>query len=197
VIPAEYSAFFGASTQASAALLGLLFVSVSLAPERTFGREAEPGRQALATSSFAALANVFFVSFSSLIPNLPFGDLILVAGVIAAGQTLALLIWLPSWRREHILLRSLALFAVSAFIYVEEIRIGLQLMPAPANTGALTGLLELLLAAYAISLARAWELLGAPHTRGAMGGTFEWIRSRFGAKDRAAQPETPPKTGPS
>ena len=48
MIPAAYSNFLIASTQASAALIGLLFVSVSIAPERVFGRQAEANHQALA-----------------------------------------------------------------------------------------------------------------------------------------------------
>ncbi len=67
MLPAECANFLVASTQASAALIGLLLVSVSIAPERVFGSKAEATRRALALSSFTALANVFFVSFGSLV----------------------------------------------------------------------------------------------------------------------------------
>jgi len=187
VIPAAYSNFMVASTQASAALIGLLFVSVSIAPERVFGGRAEGGRQALALSAFTALANVFFISFSGLIPNLPFGIFVMVAGGLAASQTLALLTLLPSWRRERTLLSSLFLFAVSAAIYGNEIAIGVRLTFASNDTGALTGLLQLLLGGYSIGLARAWELLGAPHGRGPISALWEWLRSTF-ASPRAGSP---------
>ncbi len=42
-MPADYQNFLVASTQASAALIGLLFVAVSVSRERIFGGEAEPG----------------------------------------------------------------------------------------------------------------------------------------------------------
>jgi hypothetical protein len=186
MIPSAYTNFLVASTQASAALIGLLFVSVSISPERVFGSRAEAGRQAMALSSFTALANVFFVSFSSLIPNVPYGVFVVIAGIIAAGQTLALLALVSSWRRERILIRSLTLFAVSGVVYGYEIAIGVHLISAPSNSGWLTTLLEVLLGGYTIGLARAWELLGAPRGRSLFSTLGAWLASRFGAPAGAA-----------
>jgi hypothetical protein len=182
MIPTPYENFLAASTQASAALIGLLFVSVSIAPERVFGRRAEAGRQLLALSSFTALANAFFVSFGSLIPNVPLGVLVVVPGLVAASQTLSLLRLVPSWRHDRTLLRGLTLFGVSGVIYAYEIAIGFRLWSAPADTAALTVLLELLLGVYAIGLARAWELLGASHRRGIAGGAVRWLQARLGTR---------------
>jgi hypothetical protein len=178
VIPAAYSNFLVASTQASAALIGLLFVSVSISPERVFGREAEAGRQALALSAFTALANVFFISFGGLIPNLSFGVLVVIAAMIAASQTLALLASLATWRREGILIRSLVLFGASAAIYGFEIVIGVKLISRPTDTSSLTVLLELLLGGYSIGLARAWQLLGARQGRGIISGIWARLTTR-------------------
>jgi hypothetical protein len=200
VIPAAYSNFLVASTQASAALIGLLFVSVSISPERVFGREAEAGRQALALSAFTALANVFFISFGGLIPNLSFGVLVVIAAMIAASQTLALLASLATWRREGILIRSLVLFGASAAIYGFEIVIGVKLISRPTDTSSLTVLLELLLGGYSIGLARAWQLLGARQGRGIISGIWARLTTRSRAprvgvsvrehpKDAARDPE--------
>jgi len=178
MIPAAYSNFLVASTQASAALIGLLFVSVSIQPERVFGRQAEAERQALALSAFTALANVFFVSFSGLIPNLSFGVFVVIAGAVAMSQTLALLGLLPKWRRERTLVQGLVLLAISAAIYGYEIGTGVRLIFTPADNGSLTVLLELLLGGYSIGLARAWQLLGAPHGRGTISGLWERLTSR-------------------
>ncbi len=93
MIPAPYENFLVASTQASAALIGLLFVSVSIAPERVFGGQAEAEKQA--RSAFTALANVFFISFTSLIPHLSIGIVVVVIGAVALNQTLSLLFLVP------------------------------------------------------------------------------------------------------
>lgn len=160
-MPAPYQNFLSASVQASAALIGLLFVSISIAPERVFGGTAESRRQAQALSAFTALANVFFISFFSLVPNISLGPIITGIACVAVLQTLGLLFLFPRWRRERTLLRGLFLFLLSAVIYGGEIEVGISLWIKPLNTGALTGLLEILLGAYAVGLGRAWELLGA------------------------------------
>lgn len=161
MVTAEYQPFLTASVAASAALIGLLFVSISIAPERVFGEEAESGRMAQALSSFTALTNVFFISFASLIPKLPIGPVVTVIAIPAILQTLGLLLLFPQWRADRTLRRGLSLFAISLAIYGYEMAYGIQLWVGSPGPGALTGLLELLLGAYAIGLGRAWELLGA------------------------------------
>src|SRR2546430_6173997 len=96
--PAAYQPFFTASVAASAALTGLLFVSVSIAPERVFGKEAESGRQAQALSAFTALANVFFISFGGLMPDVPLGVIVTIVAIPAVLQTIALLGLARHWR---------------------------------------------------------------------------------------------------
>src|SRR5581483_289117 len=162
MVAAEFQTFLVASVAASSGLIGLLFVSVSVAPERVFGPRSEAVRQARAVSAFTALANVFFFSLVSLVPGINAGLVAMITGFVALLQTLALLRLLREWRTEGALLRSLILFLGSAAIYGGEIFVGLELWLKPSATGALTGLLELTLGAYAIGLGRAWELLGAP-----------------------------------
>lgn len=178
MLPAPYENFLTASTQASAALIGLLFVAISIAPQRVFGGEAQSHRQAQALSAFTALSNIFFISFASLIPNIPIGPVVFVVAIPAVLQTLALLALLPSWRSEGTVRRGLFLFVASAAIYGYEMVIGVRLWHAPSDTGALTGLLELLLGAYAVGLGRAWELLGAPRS-GFIASVVALLRAPF------------------
>jgi len=103
---------------------------------------------------------------------------VFVVAIPAVLQTLALLALLPSWRSEGTLWRGLFLFVASAAIYGYEMVIGVQLSRTPADTGALTGLLELLLGAYAVGLGRAWELLGAPRS-GFISGVVALLRAPF------------------
>ncbi len=159
---AAYQNFLMASTQASAALIGLLFVAITLAPERVFGEHAEAGRQARALSAFTALANIFFISFSMLIPDVTVGLVVIAVGGVSTLQTLSLLLLLRHWHAQGVMWRSLVLFVGSLAIYGGEIAVGIQLWSHPASTGALTGVLELLLGAFGVGLGRAWELLGAP-----------------------------------
>ena len=162
MVTSEYLPFFNASVAASAALIGLLFVSVSVAPERIFGQEADPRRQAQAISAFSALANVFFISMSSLIPGVLIGVVVTAVAGASTLQLLGLIVMVRNYRADLInTIRGGILFLVSAIVYGTEIYLGLLLWTRP-STGALVGLLELLLGAYAIGLGRAWQLLGAP-----------------------------------
>lgn len=187
MLPAQYHDFLVASTQASAALIGLLFVAITLAPERVFGEQAEAGRQAGALSAFTALANIFFVSFSALIPDVRIGLIVVLVAGVATIQTLGLLVLLRHWHAQGVLRRSLILLAGSLAIYGGELAVGAQIWIKPSSPGSLTGLLELLLGAYAIGLGRAWELLGAPRM-----GLVSRLLARL---DRARKPE-PGKPAP-
>jgi hypothetical protein len=178
MVPAEFQTFLVASVAASSALIGLLFVSVSVAPERVFGPQSEAVRQARAVSAFTALANIFFLSLTSLIPGVNAGLVAMITGLVSTLQTLALLRLIGEWRVEGALLRSLILFLGSAAIYGGEIYLGLLLWVKPSATGALAGLFEVVLGAYAIGLGRAWELLGAPRS-GFITGAIESIAGRL------------------
>src|SRR5258708_6825442 len=63
--PGAFTNFFLASAGAGAALVGLLFVAVSVAPEQPFAPGSAPERRGVATAAFIALANAFFVSLAS------------------------------------------------------------------------------------------------------------------------------------
>ena len=178
VVPADFQPFFTASVAASSALIGLLFVSVSIAPERVFGEHAEGRRQAQAVSAFSALANVFFISMSSLIPGVLLGLVVTAVATASSVQLLGLLVRAPAWRASGVeLVRGLILFLVSATIYGTELYLGIQLWAKPGTTAALIGLLEVLLGAYAIGLSRAWQLLGAPRT-GMLSSFLDYLEQR-------------------
>jgi hypothetical protein len=162
MVTAEFQPFFSASVAASAALIGLLFVSVSIAPERVFGLQSDAVRQAQALSAFTALANVFFISMMALIPEVLFGLVVTVVSLPAILQTLALLSLVKPWHRSGILGRGMFLFLASAAIYGYELSVGIQMSRNPNSVGNVISLLFILMGAYAVGLGRAWELLGAP-----------------------------------
>jgi hypothetical protein len=187
MVPAQYISFLLASAGASAALIGLLFVAVSVDPERVFGRQAVAQRQAEALSAFTALVNVFFISLGGLDPGLNIGTLAVIMGILALSQTLALLRLWPRWQHDRQVVRGLILFIASAAVYGYQIWTAQHLIGTPRDISALNSLLGLLLGAYAIGLVRAWELLGAPSGLGlsAMMGTA--LGSRRAAQRSASR----------
>ena len=189
MVTAEFQPFFLASVGASATLIGLLFVSVSVAPERVFGQQSDAVRQAQALSAFSALANIFFISLMSLIPGILFGLVVWIISIPAMVQTLALLGLAGKWHQGGIVARGLLLFLASAVIYGYEFALGIQMWRDPTNKGALINLLLVLLGAYAVGLGRAWELLGAPRT-----GFISSVWALIGSVRRRQPDEAKPKS---
>lgn len=73
MVPEAFHDYFIASTGAGAALVGLLFVAISIAPERTVMRSAPVERRAVALSAYTALLNAFFLSMVALLPQTNLG----------------------------------------------------------------------------------------------------------------------------
>src|SRR5437588_9920681 len=76
VVPPEFANFFIACASAGGALVGLLFVAISIAPEQIVTPRAPLERQAVAGSAFTALVNAFFISLVALIPHFSVGSVI-------------------------------------------------------------------------------------------------------------------------
>ncbi len=161
MVPPQFTNFFIASASAGAALVGLLFVAVSIAPEQIVMANAPIERQAMAASSFTALLNAFFISLGALIPwNVGY----LILFMSAAGLTNSLILtWnllkeRQSWQN---VLRRLFLIVASFIIYGWELYVAIGLLYEPNNLGSFYTLTGLLLSVYGIGLLRAWQLLGA------------------------------------
>src|SRR6476619_470175 len=87
----DFTSFFLASAGAGAALVGLLFVAVSVNPGRNAGPSAPPERPAVAASAYTALINAFFVSLAALIQRETFIGAALMVSVISVIATLRLI----------------------------------------------------------------------------------------------------------
>ena len=171
MVPPEFANFFIASASAGGALVGLLFVAVSIAPEQIVAAQAPVERQAVSGSAFTALMNAFFISLFALIPNfnigfiiIPFSFICLLTSLIQAWR---LLRRTNNWQS---LLRRAVLVIISFTLYGLEMWNGYQLFTYPSQPGNVYGLISCLLGAFAIGLIRAWELLGVRRY-----GFFGWL----------------------
>ncbi|HYB02002.1 MAG TPA: hypothetical protein VED37_17405 [Ktedonobacteraceae bacterium] len=164
MIPDSMDNYFIASTGASAALVGLLFVSISLWPREKM-RSAPRAWRAVAGGSFFAFVNVFLISLSALITGFHLGWLVLVIGLLGIGNSLLLGLPLlrptPDWK-EHssVLLANLVMVFYGLALYLAEVYFGIRLLLVPADALAVEGIAQVLLLLYALGLIRAWELLG-------------------------------------
>jgi hypothetical protein len=173
MVPTDFANYFLATAGAGAALIGLLFVAISINPERTFGRDAQPVRQRVASSAFTALVNAFFISTSALIPHTNVGYITLIMGGIGLLNSLRLAgeFLVGYWRSSlavrlpwPVALRALAFVAVSLILYGYEVVLAVLLLIQPDAVDFVYTLTGILLGIYGLGLVRAWELLGAPRS---------------------------------
>ncbi|HLW03780.1 MAG TPA: hypothetical protein VKT82_34355 [Ktedonobacterales bacterium] len=173
MVPPAFMTFFATSASAGAALVGLLFVAVSIAPHETVKTSAPIERQATSASAFTALINAFFISLGALIPASNIGIFTLFMSVLGLLNTLTLTRHLVMpWPGLNGLVRRGPLVAAGLIIYGYEMYFAILLLITPDDKGPLYGLMGLLLGVYGLGIVRAWQLLGAKRF-GFFGGFFD------------------------
>lgn len=185
MVPAALQNYFLANTQTSAALVGLLFLAVSIAPQQTVTKGAPAERRTVALSTYTSLLNAFFLSQVAILPqgNLGWAALIL-SGIGLTNQ--GYLAWDLFRHTERIwfyLGRGAFLIAVGLLLYGWELYDALLLLQSPSNSTPISALAVLLLGLYAFSLARAWQLLG-----GSTHGIGEWLSPLHTSDARQSAP---------
>lgn len=143
---------FAASIGSAAALIGLLFVSISVAPDRIFGPEAQAERRSDAERAFTALGNVFFVSLVALLPHSARGAIVVIA-VLAMAQTAR--VGIGAFRLDHNWRR---LGLISFGCYTFELIAAFRLSSNDASADALV---YIILGLYSYALGVSWGLLGS------------------------------------
>ncbi len=173
----DFNNFFLAVAGASAGLIGLLFVAVSVAPESIVQTRAPVERRALATSAYTALLNAFVISLGALIPQSlrSLGGFVSTMAVLGVIDTLYVgrqLLWHPrNWRNA---LRRSFLFVSSLGLYAFELDDGFTLRHGPDQPAVLIPLAVVLIGICITGMARAWQLLGARRT--GLGGWLSVLR---------------------
>ncbi len=157
MVPGSYTAYFAAVTGAAGALIGLLFVSVTLRPETVFGEGAPDRGKALAAAAFTGLVNTFFLSMSALVPGSNLGYPAVVIGVASLVEAI---------RSRGKLSRSrsqLAYLLLSMSTFTFQIVEGVYLIVQPHGNSGVENLAWVMIGSMAISLGRAWALLQGKH----------------------------------
>jgi hypothetical protein len=154
---ASYSEFFTASVTVAGALVGLLFVALSLSPERLRdARNVE--HQAIAATAFTALVDALFVSLIALQPGggLDYGAVIFGALGLSSTAGLALRLW-RSRHLGHLSNRWPFFLAVIMAVYAAQLISGLV---PQTLAGAETRTATFVYVLFGVGIARAWQLLG-------------------------------------
>ena len=162
MVPGVYDAYLAAMATAAAALIGLLFVAVSVRDDTIFGPNAMPGGEALAITAFTGLVNSFVVSLLGLIPKINIGEPAVIMAVIGIIAIVRL------QRRLHTG-RNLIVLAITLLTYAAQLGLGVLLLVDPHDSDQLINLSIIIFVTLIVSLQRAWSLLKGKHLASARG----------------------------
>jgi hypothetical protein len=161
--PLALTNYLTVSAGVGATLIGLIFVAVSIAPERTVMEGAPLERQAVAASAFSALSNGFFISFFGLLSSSAFTSVTILMSSLGLSSISLLIVSLVRHREGGLrsFVRRLTSLLASIVLYIYELFEAIALVQQPRDTSAAYTIAVLLGCAYAVGLLRAWQLLGA------------------------------------
>jgi len=156
MVPGVYDAYFATLATAAAALIGLLFVAVSVRDDTIFGPNAMPGGEALAITAFTGLVNSFVVSLLGLIPKVNIGEPAVIMAVISIVAIVRLQRRLRTGRNPLVL-------AITLLVYAAQFGFGVLLLVDSHDSDQLINLSIIVSVTLIVSLQRAWSLLKGKH----------------------------------
>jgi len=164
MVPEGLHDFFLGSAGVAGALIGLLFVAISVSGERLV--KAEAASQMLRIRAYGALTgfiNALAVSLFALIPDGGIGTTSLtvaILGLLFVAASLLSLIRVRGLRRTTV--RDSFFLAGQAVVFVVQLIYAIELEGQPNNADALQGIGFLVIICFLIGISRSWELIGGP-----------------------------------
>ena len=157
VCVASYTSFFAGSAGVAGALVGLLFVALSVSPERLKATRESIEHQSIAATAFTALVDALFLALAGLLPGNSTQDASFSLGVVGLSSTAGLVIRLWQARSSGTLSRRWPfLLSLITVIYAAQAATSfLASTTAQAHSDASTFVFIL----FAVGIARSWELL--------------------------------------
>lgn len=164
MVPENIHDFFIASASVAGALIGLLFVAISVSADRL--AEAKEGTQIhriRASAALTAFVNALVVSLLALIPGHKIGPASLAVAVVGFLFVVTALLSLIRLRQARLRTLREAIFLVGLVVtFVFQFIQGIDLSLHPADSGAVNTIAILVALNFLAGIDRAWELIGGP-----------------------------------
>ena len=164
MVPLSYHDFFGGCATVSGALIGLLFVAISVSPGKLAGDRASTDHQVKAGAAFSALVNTLILALVALMPGTGLGLASIILGAAGLSTSAGLIILLHREHTERIGPGQIVLLAILIVLYALELAYGVQLDASPGDVNQVSNLGTLAIFFYLFAVARAWQLVGARDT---------------------------------
>lgn len=153
MIPSSYLEFMITAAGAAGAMIGLLFVAVSVRSETVFGPDAPAKARTLAGSSFTGLVNAFSLSLLAIVPNTNIGFGMIILAAMCTFSTWHLHTRASNQNPQYELL------VLSFVTYLAQFAGGVALVVHHHLNWIVNGLCYVIFASFVIALTRAWSLI--------------------------------------
>ena len=178
MLPDSLQDFFVATAGVAGALIGLLFVAISVAQDRLTSENADPIHQVRASVALTAFTNALTISLFALISNGGIGWASISVGIVGVLFVAGSLVSLLRERKAHgTALRDATFLVGQLVVFGLQIRYGLRLIANGHDTDAAQAIATLVVVCFLLGISRSWELVGGP-SFSFLGQSFAFLRER-------------------
>ncbi len=153
--------FFSTSAEVAGALIGLLFVAISVSPERILGPDASEIHSMRAAATLTAFTNALAVGLFGLVPGFTIGVTATVVAIVGILFVVGAVIRLrPAWRAGRIRAGDYRFLFALLVVFVIQLLTGLGLDRHEQDRGDLQTICVLVIVCFLLGIGRAWDLVG-------------------------------------
>ena len=183
MVPESLHDFFVATAGVAGALIGLLFVAISVAQDRLVSESADPIHQVRASAALSAFTNALAISLFALIPNGAIPWVAFSFGLLGVLFIAGSLVSLLRERQAHrAALRDATFLIGQLVVFGLQIRYALRLIANGHDTDAAQAIAILVVVCFLLGISRSWELVGGP-SFSFFGQSFAFVRERRDRSD--------------